>query len=64
FQGRFDSFPGALIKSESNIELGNTLGLNLSGKSARHLNIISLKEKQYLLVTINNDKVQVYEITN
>ena len=64
FQGRFDSFPGALIKNENSIVLGNTIGLDFSEKSIRHLNIMTLKGKPYLLVTINNDKAQVYELIN
>ena len=64
FHGRFDSFPGALIKNEDKIILGNLVGLDFSGKAIRHLDIISLKGKSYLLVTINNDKAQVYELTN
>ncbi|HEY5688138.1 MAG TPA: VCBS repeat-containing protein [Yeosuana sp.] len=62
FQGRFDSFPGALIKSESKIILGNQLGLNLSGKSIRHLEILNISGKSYLMVVLNNEKTQVYEI--
>lgn len=64
FHGRFDSFPGALIKSEEDIILGNKLGLKLSGFSVRHLNIIKHNNKTYLLVTINNDRAQVYELSN
>lgn len=64
FHGRFDSFPGAIIKSKEEIVLGNKLGLQLSNYSARHLNIINNKGKKYLLVTINNDRVQVYELSN
>ncbi|SFZ92760.1 Repeat domain-containing protein [Flaviramulus basaltis] len=64
FQGRFDSFPGALIKNENSLVLGNTIGLDFSEKSIRHLNIITLKGKPYLLATINNDKAQVYELIN
>jgi hypothetical protein len=64
FHGRFDSFSGALIKSENDILLGNEIGLDLSKKSVRHLNIINLKNKPYLLVTLNNDKAQVYELKN
>ena len=62
FHGRFDSFSGALIKSENNVILGHQLDLNLTQKSVRHLNIISLNDKEYLMVTFNNDMVQVYEI--
>jgi hypothetical protein len=64
FHGRFDSFSGALIKNESNIQLGNQIGLDFLSKSVRQLNMITLKNKPYLLVTINNDKAQVYELKN
>ena len=62
FHGKFDSFPGALIKNENDITLGNKIGLDFSNKAIKSLNIIHLNEKPYLLVTINNDKVQVYEL--
>ena len=64
FQGRFDSFPGAIIYSENQISLGNVLGLDLTQKAVRHLNIITLDTKSYLLVTINDDDAQVYKIMN
>ncbi|GMN06949.1 VCBS repeat-containing protein [Croceitalea sp. MTPC5] len=64
YQGRFDSFPGAIIKTENDVILGNILGLDFTGKSIRHLNIISLKGQEYLLVTFNNDKAQVYKIND
>jgi hypothetical protein len=63
YQGRFDSFPGALIKDENNVILGSRIGLNLSQKSVRHLNIIDHHDQTYLLVTINNDSAQVYRVT-
>ncbi len=62
YHGRFDSFPGALIKAENNVILGDQLGLKLAHKSVRHLNIISLNDQYYLLVTINNDQAQVYQL--
>ncbi len=62
FHGRFDSFSGALIKNENNIILGHQIGLDLAQKSVRHLNIITLNGEPYLLVTINNDKAQVYKL--
>ncbi len=64
FQGRLDSFTGALIKDENNILLGHTLGLDLTQKSVRNLDIITLNKKPYLLVTMNNDKAQVYNLLN
>ncbi len=62
YQGRFDSFPGALIRAENNVILGSRIGLNFSHKSVRHLNILDYKNHNYLLVTINNDSAQVYKI--
>ena len=64
FHGRFDSFPGVLIKDETSTILGNKIGLDFNNKSIRHLNIINLNGKNYLLATINNDSVEVYEIKN
>ncbi|MGP1992150.1 CRTAC1 family protein [Zobellia laminariae] len=64
YHGRFDSFPGALIKNENEVVLGNEIGLNFSQKSIRHMNIINLKNQPYLLVTINNDSVQVYKLNH
>lgn len=61
YHGRYDGFTGALIKSENSILLGYDLGLNFSQKSIRHLNLIELNNKNYLLVTVNNDSVEVYE---
>ncbi|MEA1785541.1 VCBS repeat-containing protein [Arenibacter sp. GZD96] len=58
--GRFDSFPGALVKDQNSVILGHKIGLELAHKSVRHLNMITLNNTNYLLVTVNNDKVQVY----
>ncbi len=63
FHGRFDSFSGALIKGENDVILGDEIGLNLTQKSVRHLSIIMLKKQAYLLVTINNNKAEVYKLT-
>ena len=64
YHGRFDSFPGALIKNEKEILSGHLLGLNLRNKSVRHLNIIELNNKKYLLVTVNNGRAEVYNLRN
>jgi len=62
FHGRYGSFPGAIIKSESEILNGKAVGLNLFNQSVRHFNVISIKNNSYLLVTINNGKAQVYKL--
>ncbi|NDV41716.1 VCBS repeat-containing protein [Flagellimonas sediminis] len=62
YHGRLDSFPGALIKDEKEVVLGNVLGLDLTKKSVRHLKTIALNGQKYLLAVFNNDKAQVYKI--
>jgi hypothetical protein len=60
--GRLDGFSGALIEPDGHIRESHTLGLDLKNVSVRHLNLIPFKEKQYLLVTLNDAKAQVYEL--
>ncbi len=62
FHGRLDSFSGALLKSDGSSTLGHILGLDLAQKSVRHLTVLSLHTKDYLLVTFNNDKAHVYKL--
>ena len=62
YQGRFDSFPGALIFDEEKIILGNKIGLDFSQKAVKKLNSIKVQNKTYVLATINNDSVQVYQL--
>ncbi len=64
YHGRFDSFPGALITSENKIILGNQLGLDLTQKSIRHLDILSLNGRGYLLAVYNDSEVEVYKINS
>lgn len=64
FHGRFDSFSGALIKSENDVLLGNAIGLEFALHSVRHLNIITLNNRPFVLATMNNGKVQVYKLSN
>jgi hypothetical protein len=62
YHSRFDGFSGALIKDQKTIYLGNQIGIDLTQKAVRHLDIIILNGKKYLLVTINNKKAEVYEL--
>ncbi|MEM7085061.1 MAG: FG-GAP-like repeat-containing protein [Bacteroidota bacterium] len=62
FHGRFDSFSGAMIDSETKITLGNQLGLEMEHKSVRHLKIIEQNNQAYLLIVYNNEAAQIYEI--
>jgi hypothetical protein len=62
YHSRFDGFSGALIKNEKTIFLGNQIGIDLTKKAVRHLNSIVINGKKYLLVTINNNKAELYEL--
>lgn len=64
FQGKFDSFSGAVLQNNGIVVQSNQLGIDFSKKAIRGLNIINFKQKKYLLVTINNDKIEIYEIQN
>ena len=62
YHSRFDGFSGALIKNEKTIYLGNQIGIDLTQKAVRHLDIIDFNRKKYVLITINNKKAEVYEL--
>ncbi len=62
YHSRFDGFSGALIKNEKTVYLGNQIGIDLTQKAVRHLDIIDFNGKKYVLVTINNQKAEVYEL--
>lgn len=62
YHGRFDSFPGALINNANNVTLANEIGLDLTGKSIRSMNIINLNNNKYILLTFNNEVAEVYQI--
>ena len=64
YQGRFDSFSGAVIQNNGEVILSKQLGIDLSQKSVRDLNIITFKGHNYILVTINNDEIEIYETQN
>ena len=61
FHSRFDSFSGALIKNDNTVINGREIGLNFYQKAITGLNIINIKNKPYLLVTINNRQSELYE---
>ncbi|MNX31141.1 FG-GAP repeat protein [compost metagenome] len=62
YHSRFDGFSGALIKNEKTIFLGNQIGINLTQKAVRHLDIVNFNGKKYVLITINNKKAELYEM--
>ena len=62
FHGRFDAFSGALIHSNDNIQPGYEIGLEFLNKAVRNLNVINVGKLDYLIATINNEKIQVYKL--
>ena len=62
YHSRMDGFSGALIKNEKTILMGNKIGIDLTRKAVRHLNIINLNSKKYMLVTINNKPAEIYKL--
>ena len=64
YQGRLDSFPGALIMAEDEILPGNLIGLDFMNKSVRHLAVIHLNNQPYLLAVFNDAPAEVYQLTN
>lgn len=61
YHGRLDAFSGALINDINSINLGPKIGLNFLKKEIRHLSIIKMDKKPYLMVTTNNNKVGIYK---
>ena len=64
YHGKFDSFKGAIIESNGNIISANKIGVNFSQKAIKGLNIIKFEGKNYLLVTVNNEEIEIYEVQN
>ncbi|WP_027394961.1 VCBS repeat-containing protein [Aquimarina latercula] len=62
YHGRFDGFAGAIIGKDALLIKAQELGINLSQKSVRGLNIINFVNKDYLLITLNNGKAEIYEM--
>ncbi len=62
YHGRLGTFSGALIEDETNFIPGHRIGLQLDQRSARHINVMMLGGEPHLLVTLNNDKVQLYKL--
>ena len=62
FHGRFDSFAGAVLNSDNKAVLSSGVGLDFKQKSVRHLKVIELNKKPYLLAVYNNDKTEIYEL--
>lgn len=61
YHSKLDAFAGAVLKRNKIIS-GKDIGINLTQHLVRGLNILKFDTKEYLVVTINNDKPQMYEL--
>lgn len=64
YQGKFDSFAGAVIQNNGEYVPAVKIGVNFANKAVKRLNIINFDGITYLLVTINNNEIELYEIPN
>ena len=64
FHGRFDANAGNIIAKNATIIPANKLGINLTQKMVRGLDLITIADQQYVLVTINNDNPELYKIND
>lgn len=62
YNGRLGAFSGALIENTNKISLGKDIGINLSHKAVRHLDILNYQNKKYLVVVINDGPLEIYQI--
>ncbi|MDR5590013.1 VCBS repeat-containing protein [Christiangramia sp. SM2212] len=61
YHGRFDALGGSLMLNENKILDSDQIQLNLSQKSVKDFSIIQIDNKSYLIITINNSKIEIYE---
>ena len=64
YHGRFDALAGNIITQNGEVLEGVELGLNLTQKSVRSLDLINFKGKDYLMLSLNNGKPQFYKLNN
>ncbi|MFD1314102.1 VCBS repeat-containing protein [Namhaeicola litoreus] len=62
FHGRLDAMPGYILESPIKFTSTSQLGLNLSNKLLRGFEIIHINHKEYLLVTLNDGKPELYHL--
>ncbi|MDT0643247.1 VCBS repeat-containing protein [Zunongwangia sp. F363] len=63
YHGRFDGLAGNIITSTGHTIEAKDLGVDLTQKSVRSLDVINFNGKDYLMVTVNNDKPLLYTIS-
>ena len=64
YHGRFDALAGNIITQNAKVIEGVKLGLNLTQKSVKNLELIKFKGEEYLILSQNNGKPQIYKLKN
>ncbi|WP_282018963.1 VCBS repeat-containing protein [Salegentibacter mishustinae] len=62
YHGRFDALAGNILTKKGEILEGVEIGLNLTQKSVRNLDIVSFRGNDYLMVSLNNGKPEFYKL--
>ncbi|WP_341475840.1 VCBS repeat-containing protein [Christiangramia salexigens] len=62
YHGKFDAFGGAILIKPDNILDSNEIGLNLSQKSVKDFSVIKIQGTTYLMVSLNDAKVELYKL--
>ena len=62
YHGRFDGLAGNLILDTQNILEGNEIGLNLTQKAVRSLDLLIFHGSRYLMVTFNDDRPAIFKV--
>lgn len=62
YHGRFDALAGNIITKKGEILEGVEIGLNLTQKSVRNLDIVSFRGNDYLMLSLNNGKPEFYKL--
>lgn len=62
YEGKFDAMGGEIIINPDKILNSSEIGLNLSQKSVKDFSVIKIAGNPFLLVTLNNAKVELYKI--
>jgi enediyne biosynthesis protein E4 len=64
YNGKLDGNTGYILQQNGNIIAGIDVGINFGDKEVKHLNLITINGKYFILATVNNGKTLVYQILN
>ena len=62
YHGKFDQLAGIMLQSVDTLMEAKDLGINFTQKAVISFNILNLEDREYLLVTYNNNKPEVYKL--